>query len=337
MADTHARRYSELNNVQVLAAVDLNAQRVNAFCKEHAIAYAYDDLDKALANHDFHAVSVVTPDAFHAPVTLTALQKGLPVLCEKPLSDTLDSAFDMCNAADSSGLLNMVNLSYRVSGALQKARLLVDKGELGQIRHVEASYRQSWLSSDYWGEWSQEDAWLWRLSKAHGSLGVLGDIGIHILDFLIAGVGIDLSGLQCRLQTFDKAPGNRVGEYTLDANDSCVLNIELTNGAIGVVHMSRYYTGYMNDLELSIHGTEGALRVRTGSGADQLESCLGEARQTLVWTVEDCTERPDTFERFIDALRAGDLASPDFTHAMKLQNYIEQSFLSHENGLWLDL
>ena len=112
---------------------------------------------------------------------------GLPVLCEKPLADTTVAAQAMADAALASGCMSMVNLTYRASGALHELRRLIDAGELGELRHVEAAYRQSWLVSDYWGDWDQEDAWLWRLSTAHGSLGVLGDIGIHILDYTTAG------------------------------------------------------------------------------------------------------------------------------------------------------
>lgn len=337
MAETHVRRFSQLDNVRVIAGIDTNLTRAVNFCHSHNIDHVYQDLNEALGAHEYDAVSVVTPDSAHAPVTLSALDFGLPVLCEKPLSDTIHDASSMCSAAEKSGLLNMVNLSYRESGALHKARALVDDHALGDIRHVEASYRQSWLCSDYWGDWQKEDAWLWRLSKSHGSQGVLGDIGIHILDFLSNGTDLDISGLNCRLQTFDKAPNNQVGEYTLDANDSCVLNVELENGALGVVHMSRYYTGFMNSLEMSIHGTEGAVRVSTGQGSDRLWTCLGKDRHTHEFIMQQCEPQPDTFERFVNALRSGSKSSPDFAHTMKLQRYLDACFTSHETGQWLTL
>ncbi len=336
MAAKHAERFADIEGVRVLAAVDVDKERLQAFTQAHAIPYAYQELDKALSEHQFAACAVVTPDAWHAPVSIACLKAGLPVLCEKPLSDSLEQANAMVAAAESTGLMTMVNLSYRTSGALFEARRHVDDGKLGDIRHVEASYRQSWLATDYWGDWKTEDAWLWRLSKAHGSLGVLGDIGIHILDYLCSGVGQEIAGLQCRLQTFDKAPGNRVGQYELDANDSCVMNIELGNGALGVVHMSRYYTGYMNDLELSIHGTRGAVRVSTGQNGDHLSTCLGDDMHSQAWTSSQCKDQPDTFERFVDALHSGSRPNPDFAHAAKLQHYLDTGFESHENGHWVD-
>lgn len=336
MAETHAMRFSAIPGVTVLAAVDVNEDRVQSFSARHGIAYSYTRLSEALAAHRLDAVSVVTPDALHASITLQCLDAGLPVLCEKPLSDSMQTSQDMVNAARRTNVLNMVNLSYRVSGALYQARQWVDNGRLGDIRHVEASYRQSWLCSPYWGEWSSEDAWLWRLSTAHGSTGVLGDIGIHILDFVTAGAGMDITGLQCRLQTFDKAPENRIGEYVLDANDSCVLNMQMQNGALGVVHMSRFQTGYFNDLSLTLHGTEGALQVSTGQSGDKLMACLGEDRHIPQWQEVEVIEQPDTFERFIDALRQGGTASPDFAHAASLQYYLQRCLDSHDQGRWMD-
>lgn len=336
MAQQHAERFAEIDNAQVVAAVDIDETRVKAFCKEHAIPAAYTDLATALSECQLDAASIVTPDAFHAQSSIDCLQAGLAVLCEKPLSDSPEASARMVEVAESSGLLNMVNLSYRTSGALSQARQLIDDGQLGEIRHVEASYRQSWLCSPYWGDWKTEDAWLWRLSSQHGSAGVLGDIGIHILDYVTAGVGLDIAGLQCRLKTFNKAPGNRIGDYVLDANDSCVINLEFGNGALGVVHMSRFQTGYMNDLFLTIHGTQGAVKVSTGNEGDKLFACLGDDIHTQTFQAIPCQPQPDTFERFMTALASGNKAGPDFAHAARLQSVMDDCFTSNEQGCWVE-
>lgn len=337
MAETHIRRFNSIPGVTVVAAVDVDKARVTEFCALHAIEYAYTSTEDALRNHSFDGASIVTPDAWHAEPTLKCLAAGLAVLCEKPLSDSLESSHAMAAAAKSSGVLNMINLSYRISGALHQARQWIDQGKLGDVRHIEASYRQSWLCSPYWGDWKTEDAWLWRLSKSHGSMGVLGDIGIHILDFVTAGVGLEIAGLQCRLQTFEKAPNNRIDDYVLDANDSCFINVEMSNGALGVVHMSRFQTGYVNDLFLTIHGTEGALKVSTGNEGDKLLACLGDDVHSQTWVEFPCQERPDAFERFINALAQGGLSSPDFEHAARLQQSLDLCFESHEKGAWIQV
>ena len=142
---------------------------------------------------------------------------------------------------------------------------MVQAGEIGEIRHVQACYLQSWLTGRHWGDWRTEERWLWRLSSAHGSKGVLGDIGVHILDFVTYGTGLDIVALHARMRTFDKAEGGVIDVYKLDVNDSVAMTVEFANGALGVIHMSRYATGKANDLDLMIHGEKGALKVWANS------------------------------------------------------------------------
>src|SRR5690606_38317449 len=146
---------------------------------------------------------------------------------------------EMTELAEATGLVNMVNLTYRNIAQLQRAREIVTSGEIGAVKHVEASYLQSWLVSKAWGDWRTESQWLWRLSKKHGSNGTLGDIGIHILDFASYGSGLEIDRVFTRLKTFDKADGNRIGEYELDANDSFTMAVDFDNGARGVNHATR--------------------------------------------------------------------------------------------------
>ncbi|TGS36171.1 Gfo/Idh/MocA family protein, partial [Mesorhizobium sp. M8A.F.Ca.ET.182.01.1.1] len=124
--------------------------------------------------------------------------------------------------------------------------------KIGKVRHLEASYLRSWLVSKAWGDWMTESKWLWRLSTKHGSNGVLGDVGIHILDFASYGAGSDVQRIFTRLKTFDKYEGNKIGAYDLDANDSFTMTAELENGAMGVIHASRWATGHLNELRLRI-------------------------------------------------------------------------------------
>ena len=96
--------------------------------------------------------------------------------------------------------------------------------------------------------------------EKHGSNGVLGDIGVHILDFASYGSGLEIDHVFGRLKTFDKAPGNKIGEYDLDANDSFTMAVDFTNGALGVIHASRWATGHFNELRLRVYGEKGASR-----------------------------------------------------------------------------
>ena len=187
----------------------------------------FGSVEDALAWGEFDAVANVTPDRIHHPTTMLAIAAGEHIFCEKPLATDARLAMDMTAAMEKSGKVGMVNFTYRNSPALQKGRQTVLAGEVGAVRHVEASHLQSWLVGNAWGDWKTDSKWLWRLSKKHGSNGALGDIGIHIVDFASYGSGLDVVHVFARLKTFDKAPpSNTIGEYDLDANDSFAMSVK---------------------------------------------------------------------------------------------------------------
>ena len=194
MANNHAQKFKEIEGVTLVGGVDTRAEPLAAFCAKHGIERGFASLDEALDWGQFDAVSNVTPDAAHYATTLPVLKAGKHILCEKPLATNETHADEMAAAAKAAGVINMVNLSYRNVGALQQAAKMVREGAIGTLRHFEASYLQSWLTQPAWGHWDRETIWLWRLSTKHGSKGVLGDVGIHILDFALYAAGFLLSG-----------------------------------------------------------------------------------------------------------------------------------------------
>ncbi|MDQ0392164.1 putative dehydrogenase [Labrys monachus] len=325
MAANHAHLIRMTPDAEVVAGVDVDARRARNFSDEHGIPYAFGDLDEAIAWGKFDAVANVTPDQAHHPTTMKLLAAGKHVLCEKPLAETFPLADEMARAAEKAGLVNMVNLSYRDVPALQTAQIMIARGEIGEVRHIEASYRQSWLVGNHWGDWRTEPRWLWRLSEKHGSKGVLGDIGIHILDFASYAVGMTPVAVQAQLATFSKAPGNQIGEYSIDANDSAVMSVRFENGALGVIHASRFMTGYANTLKLAVFGTTGAIELSHGQYTS-LRICSGDGVHNQAW--RDLATEPvkTNYQRFVAAIESGKTAEPSFRHAANLQRVIDRCY-----------
>jgi predicted dehydrogenase len=323
MAHQHAESFGGIEGVQVVAAVEPLAERLAAFADRHAIEHRFGDLDKAIAWGGFDAVSNVTPDAVHYPTTMKVLAAGKHVLCEKPLATNYPLAMEMTEAAEKRGVINMVNLSYRASPALQRAREMVVGGEIGEIRHFDASYLQSWLTAKYWGDWRSGDTWLWRLSSAHGSRGVIGDIGIHLVDFATYATANDIVWMESRAKTFHKVEGDRIGDYVLDANDSFAMTVELRNGALGVIHASRWATGNFNELRLAMYGTLGGLRVHTNGPDSSLHVCMGEDIETQTWREIECPPVRNVYQRFAESVRTGIHGSPDFRRAARIQRILD--------------
>lgn len=328
MANAHAEAYAAIEGVELVGGVDRNPDNLHAFNARHGITHAFDSVVDALAWGAFDAVSNVTPDPVHFPTTMPLLYAGKHVLCEKPLAVTYAEAAQMADAAQHAGVVNMVNLTYRNIPAVMEAARLVADGAIGEVRHFEASYLQSWLTQPAWGAWNEEAQWLWRLSSKHGSLGVLGDVGVHILDFATFVAGSDTTSMSCRLRTFDKAPGGQIGEYTLDANDSATMQVQLDNGAVGVLHASRFASGHLNDLRLRIFGTKGGLDVRWEDNQSILRACLEHDMLEGAWRDMPVPAVQTNYVRFIDAIRAGRQVLPDFHRGAVLQEALDAAVTS---------
>jgi len=152
MANAHAENFGKIRGVQLSACLDVIPGRAAEFARRHQVTHVARNLDDLLERVD--AVSVVTPDRFHAGPSLAALEAGKHLLCEKPLTVTLAEARQVATAATRAGkrgVMHLVNFSYRRSAAFQQARTVVADGSLGELRHVHSHYLQSWLSADMWG------------------------------------------------------------------------------------------------------------------------------------------------------------------------------------------
>jgi predicted dehydrogenase len=323
MAKNHVRHFAEQPGVTVVGAVDVRPEVLAKFQETHKIEQGFGSLEAALSWGEFDAIANVTPDNMHHSTTMLAMAAGKHIFCEKPLATDYLKAKEMADAAEKAGLINMVNLTYRNVAELQKVRQLVRDGAIGKVRHVEASYLQSWLTQPKWGEWTTDPTWLWRLSRKHGSNGVLGDIGIHILDFASYGANSEITEASCRLQTFHKAPGDKIGDYDLDANDSFAMTVQFENGAIGVVHASRFATGHLNDLRLCVYGTTGAIEITHAPHGNTLRITQGEDIKVPAWKDVEADKVETNYVRFIRALRDKKNLEPSFAHAANLQKLLD--------------
>lgn len=139
---------------------------------------------------------------------------------------------------------------------------------------------------------------------------------MHIVDFASFAVHSDVAKVSCRLQTFDKAPGGQIGPYTLDANDSMAMHVSLQNGAIGVIHASRFASGHINDLRLKVFGTKGGLDVQSTLSGCRLRVCLADDLQAGTWAEVQPPDVPTNFSRFIAAIRSDVPVSPALSVAL---------------------
>ena len=233
----------------------------------------------------------------------------------------------------------MVNFTYRESSGYQKLVEIIKSNKLGDIKHVSANYYQSWLTSNIWGNWKEEDRWLWRLSTEHGSNGALGDTGVHIFDFAINAVG-DIHQLCANLKTY-KEKGERIGKYTLDANDGFTSMVKFSNGAIGTISNTRYATGYANTLILEVFCQKGGVKVEFDDVRNDkwstLHICEGQNVHEAKWEKIICDPTPTNFQRFITSIKSNTNDQPDFKQGAKVQKILDMCIKSNDKNQWVDI
>ena len=326
MARSHATAYRDAENVELVACCDILEERARAFSKTNGFARAYTDWEEMLDKERLDGISVVTPAAQHADISIGALDHGVAVLCEKPMAANLADAKRMLDAWQSAKVVGMINYSKRNAASLQGARDWIEDGQIGEIRHVEASYLQAWLSTSDMGDWRTEPKWTWRLSTRHGSQGVLGDLGCHIYDMAAFLCG-DIVEISCRLETFDKGV-ERIGEYELDANDSMVSTVTFASGVIGSIHSSRWATGYRNREFIRVYGTGGTIEVDLNKSQTEFYRYDPEDKE---WLTEERAATPTNYARFVQWVETGEADPADFANGYKVQQYLDASFASDKS------
>jgi predicted dehydrogenase len=328
MAKGHVRAYKEMEDVQVVACCDLVEDRLEEFADKWEIPERFTDFREMLSQVKPDGVSVVTPDAAHAEVTVGVLEAGIPVLCEKPMASTLEEARTMHSAWEKADVVAMINYSKRNSSGLQMAGQYVRDGGIGDLRHMEASYLQNWLAGgNGWGDWRQRPGLLWRLSTRHGSTGVLGDLGCHIYDMSSFLCG-DISQIYCSLETYDKGI-DRIEDYVFDANDSMVATVTFANGVLGTIHSTRWAPGYKNREFVRVYGTKGSIEVDFDKSRETYQIHPSGADG---WETVECEATPSNYERFVTSIKTGVNDESDFPNALKIQQYLHASMLSSEEN-----
>ena len=195
------------------------------------------------------AVSIVTPNHLHFPVAKAFLEAGIHVICDKPLTTSLDDALALAKMVRGTGLIFGLTHNYTGYPMVRQARQMTEGGELGRIRVVQVQYAQDWLTTPL--EATGQKQALWRTDPAQsGPAGALGDIGTHAYNIVSFVTGFHGEQVAADLSTF--VPGRR-----LDDNVQVLLRFE--GGARGMLWASQVAPGNENNLRLRVYGEKAGI------------------------------------------------------------------------------
>ena len=222
----------------------LDGKRVYGNFEEMAEAEAALGEDRRI-----DAVSIVTPNHLHRPVALAFLERGIHVVCDKPMTRSVAGAKALCLEVGRTGLIFALTHNYTGYPMVKEARNLVRSGRLGAVRKVVAEYPQGWLSTRLEGTGHKQAAWRQDPAQA-GPSSALGDIGSHLHSLVRYVTGLHIEAVFAELASL--VPG-RVME-----DDASIL-VRFAGGARGVCYASQVSAGEENGLALRVYGERGGL------------------------------------------------------------------------------
>src|SRR5438309_3587190 len=195
------------------------------------------------------AVSIVTPNHLHFAPAKAFLEAGIHVICDKPLTTTVEDAVALAQMVRRSGLIFGLTHNYTGYPLVRQAREMIEAGELGRIRVVQVEYAQDWLTTAL--ETTGQKQAAWRTDPAQsGPGGSLGDIGTHAYNIACFVTGMTCHQVAADVSTF--VPGRRL-------DDNVHILLRFKEGARGMLWASQVATGNENNLRLRVYGEKAGL------------------------------------------------------------------------------
>jgi len=353
---------SRIDNRYELIAGCLSSTEDKALASAKEIGIASDrsypdfiTMAKAEASREdgIEVVSIVTPNHMHAQPAIEFLKKGIHVICDKPMTATLDEAQELYNIVKNSKAHFFLTHNYSGYPVVREMRRLVKEGSIGKIRVVKGSYLQGWLAKKEEDNGLKQAEWRTDPSRS-GVAGAVGDIGSHTVHLLEFVTNHKLESLAADLSIF--VPGRRL-------DDDASILIRMNNNVRGSLWISQVAVGEENNFKISIYGEKGALhwaqenpnyatlsthgeldKIITRGGPIHKDSSMANVRippghpegylegfAQIYTDVADVIQESDKAAQLLDVLPNAD----DGLHIMKFINASVQS--SNNNSEWVKI
>lgn len=322
----------------IAASTPDSAERYRA---AFGFARAAQDWQALVDDPRVEAVVIASPQDTHRAIAEAAFALGKPVLCEKPLADTLDNARAMVAAAEAAGVVNMTGFNYSRTPATQFARKLLADGAIGDITWFRCEHTEDFLADPAL-------AHNWRCDGVAN--GNMGDLAPHPINAALALMG----PIEKVMADVETVHADRPGG-TVTNDDHAQIMCRFASGVMGHIYSSRTATGRKMGYAYEVHGTKGALRFdqedqnalwfyeATGPEAtrgfrkiltgpehpDYLPFCQGPGHGTG-YQDQIIIEAKD----FLTAIDTGQALWPTFRDGLAVAEVVEAAMTSSRTGQW---
>ena len=225
---------------------------------------------EAARKDGIQAVSIVTPNHVHYGPAKAFLEAGIHVICDKPLTSSLEDARALAAVKPKKGAKFLLTHNYTGYPLVRQARELVKSGALGKIRVVQVEYPQDWLAvaADPGNKQAS-----WRTDpKRSGAGGAIGDIGTHAYNLARFVTGLKTEAVSAELTSFVK--GRKL-------DDDVQIKLRFQGGAKGMLWASQVAVGNENGLQLRVYGEKAGLEWRQDNPNTMWYTEFGKPKQLL--------------------------------------------------------
>lgn len=253
--------YVDVVAICVRRGADEIAEKLN-------VPKAYADYKEMIDNENLDVLHVCTPNISHFEIAKYAIERGVHVLCEKPLAFTVEQAQELTKLAAEKNVVNGVNFHCRYYPMIRQMKEMIDRDAIGDIISIHGGYLQDWLLLD--------TDYSWRIdSDKSGKSRAVADIGSHWVDAVEFVTGLKIKRVFADFATFyptRRKPLQKVEtfankvetvteyeEYKVDTEDYAQVLLEFDNGAKGNMIVSQMYAGRKNQMLISVAGKKQAL------------------------------------------------------------------------------
>ena len=333
MGRVHIENYIKHPNVRIQAICDRDGDLVQRTAVDFKVPQTFTEFDDFLAKAEVDAVSIAVPNFLHKPMTLACLDKGMDVMCEKPMAMDTGEALEMRDHVRKTGLKFMIHYNQRFKPEHQYFKKLIESGSLGDVYYSSAGWRRMRGPCRGFGGWFGQ-------KKMSGG-GPLIDLGVHMLDLTRWLVGSP-KAVTVSASTFSHIAQSLAREQKkeFDVEDLASTLIRFDNGSSLVMEVSWALNFEEREkVYLELSGTKGGLSNVSFDYRDTNTCIFREENGAMVKSVP--LRYPPSFENaqqhFINCILEDREPGPDATDGVETMRILDAIYESARNGREVEL